>query len=251
MLKQKSRRTSWREHARHTQYTHGRGRILHDHLSHGAAQAAEYGMLFNRDNAARFSRRTDDGLLVNRTHRRHVYDARMNTAVGEQIGRVERAGNHRTVRQQRDVIARAQAYNDTRASPSTFVALVAANRAALLGRRYYRQQCLYGRSQVSLDEAIGDDDGASVTRGDLVAETDGYAAWMGQSSDPLREAERRLDLRAAAQLLPDHLRGLCDALRANTASGACRSQNRSRADLYRCLRELRLRFRAAGLAGPA
>ena len=150
-----------------------------------------------------------------------------------------------------DVIARAQAYDDARASPSTFVALVAANRAALLGRRYYRQQCLYGRSPVSLDEAIGDDDGAPVTRGDLVAEADGYAAWMGQSSDPLLEAERRLDLRAAAQLLPDRLRGLCDALTADTASGACRSQNRSRADLYRCLRELRLRFRAAGLAGPA
>ena len=150
-----------------------------------------------------------------------------------------------------DVIARAQAYDDARASPSTFVALVAANRAALLGRRYYRQQCLYGRSPVSLDEAIGDDDGAPVTRGDLVAEADGYAAWMGQSSDPLLEAERRLDLRTAAQLLPDRLRGLCDALTADTASGACRSQNRSRADLYRCLRELRLRFRAAGLAGPA
>ena len=150
-----------------------------------------------------------------------------------------------------DVIARAQAYDDARASPSTFVALVAANRAALLGRRYYRQQCLFGRSPVSLDEAIGDDDGAPVTRGDLVAEADGYAAWMGQPSDPLREVERRLDLRAAAQLLPDRLRGLCDALTADTASGACRSQNRSRADLYRCLREVRLRFRAAGLASPA
>jgi hypothetical protein len=150
-----------------------------------------------------------------------------------------------------DVIARAPAYDDARASPSTFVALVAANRAALLGRRYYRQQCLYGRSPVSLDEAIGDDDGAPVTRGDLVAEADGYAVWMGQSSDPLLETEGRLDLRAAAQLPPDRLRGLCDALIGDTASGACRSQNRSRADLYRRLRELRLRFRAAGLAGPA
>src|SRR5512134_3778281 len=83
-----------------------------------------------------------------------------------------------------DVIARAPAYDDTRASPSTFVALVAANRAALLGRRYYRQQCLYARSPVSLDEAIGDDD-LPVTRGDLVAEANGYAAWMGQPSDPL------------------------------------------------------------------
>lgn len=149
-----------------------------------------------------------------------------------------------------EVIARAKAYDDARASPPTFVALVAANRAALLGRRYYRQESLFGRSPVSLDEAVGDD-GASVTRGDLIAEADGYAAWMGQSSDPLGDVERRLDLRAAAQLLPDRLRGLCDALTANTASGACRSQNRSRADLYRCLREIRLRFRAAGLAGAA
>ena len=149
-----------------------------------------------------------------------------------------------------EVIARAKAYDDARASPPTFVALVAANRAALLGRRYYRQECLFGRSPVSLDEAVGDD-GASVTRGDLIAEADGYAAWMGRSPDPLRDVERRLDLRAAAQLLPDRLRGLCDALTANTASGACRSQNRSRADLYRRLREIRLRFRAAGLAGAA
>ncbi len=150
-----------------------------------------------------------------------------------------------------DVIARAKAYDGTRASPSTFVALVAANRAALLGRRYYRQACLFGRSPISLDEPIGDDDGAPVTRGDLIAEADGYAAWMGQTSDPLRDVERRLDLRAAAQLLPDRLRGLCHALATDTASGACRSQNRSRADLYRCLHEIRLRFRAAGLAGPA
>ena len=106
-----------------------------------------------------------------------------------------------------DVIARAKAYDDARASPPTFVALVAANRAALLGRRYYRQEnALFGRSPVSLDEAVGDD-GAPVTRGDLVAEADGYAAWMGQSSDPLGDVERRLDLRAAAQLLPDRLRG--------------------------------------------
>jgi DNA-directed RNA polymerase specialized sigma24 family protein len=150
-----------------------------------------------------------------------------------------------------DVIARSPAFDDARASPSTFVAMVAANRAALLGRRYYRQQCLYGRSPVSLDEPIGDDDGAPVTRGDLVAEADGYAAWMGHASDPFRETERRLDLRAAAQLLPDRLRGLCDALTGDTASGASRSQNRSRAEIYRCLREVRLRFRAAGLASPA
>lgn len=150
-----------------------------------------------------------------------------------------------------DVIARVQAYDHARASPSTFVALVAANRAALLGRRYYRQHCLFGRSSISLDETFGDDDGVPMTRGDLVAETDGYAAWMGQSSDPLLEAERRLDLQAAAQLLPDRLRGLCEALTVGTVNDACRSQNRSRADLYRCLHEIRMRFRAAGLAGPA
>jgi hypothetical protein len=129
--------------------------------------------------------------------------------------------------------------------------MVAANRAALLGRRYYRQQCLYGRSPVSLDEAIGEDGGAPVTRGDLVAEADGYAAWMGQCSDPLLETERRLDLKAAVQLLPDRLRGLCDALATDTAKGACRSQERSRADHYRCRREIGLRFRAAGLASLA
>lgn len=150
-----------------------------------------------------------------------------------------------------DLIARAHAYDDDRASPATFVAVVAANRAALLGRRYYRQQSLLGRSPVSLDEPIGDDEGELVTRGDLVAEADGYAAWMGQSSDPLREAECRLDLQAAAEHLPDDLRGLCDVLATDTASGACRSQKRSRADLYRRVREVRLRFRAAGLAAPA
>lgn len=150
-----------------------------------------------------------------------------------------------------DVIARAQAYDDTRASPSTFVALVAANRAALLGRRYYRQQGLFGRSPVSLDEPIGDDDGAPLTRGERVAEADGYAAWMGQPSDPFLEAERRLDLRAAVQLLPDRLRGLCDALATDTAKATYRSRKRSRADHYRCRREIGLRFRAAGLASPA
>jgi hypothetical protein len=73
---------------------------------------------------------------------------------------------------------------------------------------------------------------------------------MGQSSDPLSEAERRLDLQAAAEHLPDDLRGLCDVLATDTASSACRSQNRSRADLYRRLSEVRLRFGAAGLAPP-
>ena len=150
-----------------------------------------------------------------------------------------------------DIIARAPAYDDARASPSTFVAMVAANGAALLGRRYYRQQGLFGRSPVSLDEPIGDDDGAPVTRGELVAEADGYAAWLGQPSDPLLATERRLDLQAAVQLLPARLRGLCDALVTDTAKGACRSQERSRADHYRCRREIGLRFRAAGLSSPA
>jgi RNA polymerase sigma-70 factor (ECF subfamily) len=150
-----------------------------------------------------------------------------------------------------DVIARAQAYDDARAGPSTFVALVAANRAALLGRRYYRERGLFGRSPVSLDEPIRDDDGAPLTRGELIAEAEGYAAWMGQACDPFLEAERRLDLRTAVQRLPDRLRGLCGALATDTARAACRSQKRSRADHYRCRREIGLRFRAAGLASPA
>lgn len=103
----------------------------------------------------------------------------------------------------------------------------------------------------SLDEPIGDDDGEPVTRGDLVAEADGYTAWMGQCSDPLLETERRLDLQIAAGQLPDDLHGLCNALATGTASGACRSQKRSRADLYRRVREVRLRFRATGLVGTA
>ena len=150
-----------------------------------------------------------------------------------------------------DLIARAHAYDDDRASPSTFVALVTSNRAALLGRQYYRQQCLFGRTPASLDEPIGDDEGEPVTRGDLLAEEDGYAAWMGQCTDPILKTERRLDLRVATRRLPDDLQCLCDALAVDTAAGACRSQNRSRADLYRRIREVRLRFRAAGLVGPA
>lgn len=150
-----------------------------------------------------------------------------------------------------DLLSRAPAYDERKSGASTFVAMVASNRAALLGRRYFRDRCLFGRTPISLDDPIADDDGRTVRRGDLVAEADGYATWMGQDCDPYLDAARRLDLGAAADQLPADLRALCRALSADTAVGVCRSQDRSRADFYRRLREVRLRLRMAGLTGSA
>lgn len=150
-----------------------------------------------------------------------------------------------------DLLSRAHAYDEEKSGASTFVAMVTSNRAALFGRQRFRNQRLFGRIPISLDEPIGDDDGRTMSRGDLVAEADGYAAWMGQDGDAFLDAERRLDLISAAGELPEDLRDLCGALATETAAGVCRSQKRSRADLYRRLREVRLRFRMAGLTGSA
>lgn len=150
-----------------------------------------------------------------------------------------------------DLLSRAHAFDERRAGASTFVGMVVANRAALFGRQRYRDCRLCGPHPISLDEPIVDDEGGMTSRGDLVADADGYAAWMGQETDAFGRTERCLDLISAAGDLSEDLRNLCAALSTETAAGVCRSRRKSRADLYRRVRDVRLRFRMAGLTGAA
>src|SRR3990167_8905350 len=91
-----------------------------------------------------------------------------------------------------DLIRRIPAFDSGRGALGAFAGKVIAHRVARTARVAIRERSLFGIVPTSLDEPVPDADG--LTRGDLVAEGNGYGALFGQSPDRIAEVDRRLDL---------------------------------------------------------
>jgi hypothetical protein len=89
---------------------------------------------------------------------------------------------------------------------------------------------------------------AGVNRDDAVVEPDGYTEVLGRSANGPAAVERRVDIDGAfASLRPDDL-NLCAELIDRTPTEISRSGHRSRAAVYRQLKEIRLRMLTAGVS---
>lgn len=135
-----------------------------------------------------------------------------------------------------DLIKRLPAYDSKRGRPSTFVSLVAANKARRLLMRHHVERLRWGESVLSLDELDADALDARTCREDF--------GWDG--IDPVDAFELRHDVAAVFDALPADLRDLCTSLASCSVSQIARVFGCSRAAVYRDIARLRTAFVAAG-----
>lgn len=146
-----------------------------------------------------------------------------------------------------DLISRIKGFDPARGSLGAFAGKVIAHRATRLMGRLRREREAF--PAVSLDDPLPGYEGT--TLGDTIAESDGYPAMMGQPSDGFAAIERRLDLDRALGYLRRSDLSLCAMLVHQTPTELSEDGLRSRATLYRQLRDLRLRLMAGGLSEAA
>jgi DNA-directed RNA polymerase specialized sigma24 family protein len=144
-----------------------------------------------------------------------------------------------------DLFARLKAFDPERGSLGAFAGIVMANKATRIANKVKRDRRLYGAVPASLDETLPDSDGA--TRGDLVAEEDGLAAYLGQVVDAFAEVERRLDVARGLGILDPDDSTLCAALSRTTIDRLAGGGRGARSSLYRRVKDIRLALLAAGL----
>jgi RNA polymerase sigma-70 factor (ECF subfamily) len=144
-----------------------------------------------------------------------------------------------------DLFARLSAFDPERGSLGAFAGIVMANRATRIAHKVKRDRRLYGAVPASLDATLPDSDGA--TRGDLVAEGDGLAAYLGQPIDAFAEVERRLDVERGLGTLDPNDGALCAALSHTTVDRLACGGRGARSSLYRRVKDIRLALLAVGL----
>jgi len=143
-----------------------------------------------------------------------------------------------------DLLARLPAFDPTQGELGAFALTCFRHQVAELAHRTRRQRTM--QHPVSLDDPLP----GGLTVGAMVAEADGYGAWMGQPTDASAEVERRIDLERAANVLTEADAPLCTALARGDRDPARRA-GLSRTTAFRRVRELRLRLCAAGIASAA
>jgi len=144
-----------------------------------------------------------------------------------------------------DLIARLPAFDPERGSIGAFAGIVLANRATRIANMVRRERRIVGPVPVSLDEIIPGSDG--LTRGDLVAEDEGLAAYFGQPVDAFAAAERRLDLERGLGSLDRHDGAFSAALSQTTVDRLAANGRGARSSLYRRVRSIRLALTAVGV----
>jgi RNA polymerase sigma-70 factor (ECF subfamily) len=144
-----------------------------------------------------------------------------------------------------DALARLRAFDPERGSLGAFLATVFSHKATRIARQVKARRCLFGAYPISIDDPMPGL--AGTTRGDLVAEHDGYAAWCGQPMDTFAAAERRIDLERRLAILSRKDGALCAALGQTTIEELAAAGRGARATLYRRVRDIRLALTAYGL----
>jgi RNA polymerase sigma-70 factor (ECF subfamily) len=144
-----------------------------------------------------------------------------------------------------DLIGRMSAFDPERGSIGALAGTILANRATRIANKVSRERRTFGFVPVSLDETIPDSDG--LTRGDLVAEDEGLAAYFGQPVDAFAAAERRLDLERGLGSLDPHDGALIATLSQTTLDRLAANGRGARSTLYRRVRDIRLALAAVGV----
>ena len=146
-----------------------------------------------------------------------------------------------------DIFSRLKGFDPARGELGAFAAACFDHRAIRLIERILRGRA--AMAPVSLDDP--QPGGEGLTIGDSIAESDGYAAWLGQPTDAFAAVERRIDLDRALSTLPAETLPLCAELIERSPHELAKASPTSRATVYRHLRELRLRLLVAGIPAAA
>jgi DNA-directed RNA polymerase specialized sigma24 family protein len=145
-----------------------------------------------------------------------------------------------------DAWRRLTRYRAARGDLEPFLGLVTLNQARKIEMRFHRRRAC---PDVSLDTPIvADSAHGELTLADSLTQDDGLPALLGNLVDGHARSELLLDLSRAIGRLPSEMRRLCACLAHEPPSIARRSCGLSNTGMYRQLEELRLHFRAFGLA---
>ena len=137
-----------------------------------------------------------------------------------------------------DLLARLSGFDPGRGTMGAFAGLVMVNRARRIAKKVFHHRRMFGVHPLSLDEPLANGDGA--TRGDLVPEEEGLAAFLGQPVNAAVEAHRRLDVELALGALPRSDRELCSHLVDRSPNELSLEGQGSRASIYRRVYDIRL-----------
>ena len=143
-----------------------------------------------------------------------------------------------------DLLSRMPRFDPGRGSLGAFAGLVMANRGSRLAAciRHHRRTA----GPLSLDGPLSTEDATSF--GDTIAESDGYLAMMGRSTDLIAAMELRFDLNRVLGVLDQRDRQLCIALIDSSPTNLTRLGMGSRATIYRRLQKVREQLTDYGLA---
>ncbi len=144
-----------------------------------------------------------------------------------------------------DALARLRAFDPERGSLGAFLNTVMANKATRIARQLKAHRRLFGAYPISLDDPMPGL--AGTTRGEFVAERDGYAEFCGQPTDAFAAVERRIDLERRLGILSRQDGVLCAALSRATVEELAAHGRGARSSLYRRVRDIRLALTATGL----
>jgi DNA-directed RNA polymerase specialized sigma24 family protein len=142
-----------------------------------------------------------------------------------------------------DLIQRLKWFDPRKGTLGVFAGTIVRHRALRIAARIFRERTVF--TQLFHEGERGK------ARSDNIAEGDGYAAFLGPPSDRLTAVERRLDLVRALGLLNQSDLSLCVELIEHSPTEISRSGRRSRASLYRQLKEIRLQMLTAGISAGA
>jgi hypothetical protein len=142
-----------------------------------------------------------------------------------------------------DLLSRMPRFDPERGPLGAFAGLVMANRGSRLAASIYQRRRRAG--PLSLDHPLSTDD--ATTFGDTIAESDGYLAMMGLSTDLVASIELRFDLIKLLGALEQQDRQLCIALIDSSPTNLTRPGTGSRATIYRRLQKIRKQLIGYGL----
>jgi len=147
-----------------------------------------------------------------------------------------------------DLLVRLSKFDRSKASLNTFVARIVDRRISTLIRHRTQDMRDYRREACSLDDPIQDEDGASITRGEMLSQ-DECDLRAGKHTRP--ESERidmRLDVSFVIAELPPELRPLAERLLDQSITEAARELGVPRSTLYETgIARLRNAFEDKGL----
>ena len=140
-----------------------------------------------------------------------------------------------------DLLIRLKAFDPARSSLAFFAAICFRHRSARMAGAARRDRL--ARHPVALDAPLPGSESLSLK--DVIAEADGYGAWIGQPVNGVIEIEEQLDLDRILTTLPADAVPLCAVLMGDESDSAGVA-GVSRTTLHRHVVELRCRMLAGG-----